>query len=179
MKGGKPALEDLLSVIVFVLYLVAVTAAGKNKKNKKKQQRRTQSRMPQFEQAFEQVFESISASVRNGKEKDAAAPAAAVDEPEGTDPCHESMLGKARPSIRYNSVSQIEMHEAGEGEDPCHVLDARDDLREEDSPVYRSSIFNAEDSEAFANDIVRGVIMSEVLKRPSERQSVLGMKRRA
>ena len=64
------------------------------------------------------------------------------------------------------------MEQAGEGEDPCHAGAAPerppmdDETREED--VQRA---------AFESDVLRGVVMSEVLTRPSERAALRRMKR--
>ena len=60
------------------------------------------------------------------------------------------------------------MHAAGEGDDPCHPDGA---LVEEgfvhDSPVYDSPIFRTGNDQAFAQDILRGMVMSEILNRPA------------
>ena len=172
-------MEDLLSVVVFVLYLIAVTAAGKNKKNKKKKQKNDRQRKPQFERAFEQLFESMAAT-EHAKEEKADPSSLAPHDFEGEDPCHDSMLGKSGIISQYNTVSQVEMHTAGEGEDPCHENRTHDDnIREEESPVYRSPIFDTEDQEAFAKDVLRGAIMSEILQRPTHQRIGAGIKRRA
>ena len=88
---------------------------------------------------------------------------------EGDDPCHEGDLHPARPGIRFASVSQEGMTLAGEGEDPCHTGEAP---RHETSPVYDSPILTDghDDSQSLARQVLSGVIMSEVLKRPQERR---------
>ncbi|MBR5224053.1 MAG: hypothetical protein IKV90_00110 [Clostridia bacterium] len=168
-------MEDLLSVVVFILYLIAVMVSGKKKK--KREQKSTRQRMPQFGQAFEQLFESMTASESAEKEK-AASASSSLPVLEGTDPCHESMLGESRSFSRYNSVSQLEMQAAGEGKDPCHGSENGRDLGEEESPVYCLPIFDTENREAFAKDVLRGVIMSEILERRSHQRAGAGMKRR-
>lgn len=177
-------MKDLLSIVVLILYFVAVGAAGKNKKKKKAKQRASGKREVQFEQAFERIMESArsmekTASAGKTASKDRKKPAI-TDAEEGEDPCHEAMLSPQHEGMKSRIVSQTQMNEAGEGEDPCHTVDEPQDAGEhEESPVLCSPIFNTEDKDAFAQDILRGVIMSEVLKRPERRTFGRSVKRGA
>ena len=86
---------------------------------------------------------------------------------EGADPCHEDMLGAARPSaVHFHPVEETEMAHAAEGEDPCHPVSgvraqAPDDEETEDE----------ERLQAMRRELLRGVIMREVLTRPCERRA--------
>ncbi len=176
-------MEDLLSIVVLIIYFVAMGAARKNKKKKKAGQKTALSRDVQFEQAFERIAESVLSGERSVTEKRSSVKAkqkGMTHVQEGTDPCHEGMLAPQRPSMRLKIASQEEMHAAGEGEDPCHSGEAPDEgILLEDSPVYCSPIFHTEDQDAFAQDVLRGVIMSEVLMRPGQRRMSGGMKQGA
>ena len=178
-------MEDLLSVLGIILYLVVLFAGAKNKKNKKNKtsKKKAAGRVVRFDQAFESVLEQVSAAQqeRTDRSDDSGIPAAAQQaEPpsayqEGNDPCHDAMLTPKRPSIQLTHVTQETMENAGEGVDPCHIGQAPDDsFEKETSPVYRSPIFDMENRETFERDVLCGVVMSEVLKRPRA-----GMKRRA
>ena len=144
-------MDELISVIVMVIYIIVALTSGKNKK-KKAARRSARNKTVQFDLPSE-----------------------------GSDPCHESMLPQERPSMRVQSVTQEAMHAAGEGVDPCHTIDAAPLLEEEelDSPVYRSPIFDPSDRETFAQDVLRGVVMSEILTRPPNRLGNSRMKRGA
>ncbi|MBR5288685.1 MAG: hypothetical protein IKU34_08890 [Clostridia bacterium] len=178
-------MEDLLSLVVIILYFVISASASKKKKEKKRQKRQAQSRRVQFEQAFEQVMEQVQKSAEKARQPhQAAAPTApavpSMGRGEGEDPCHEGMLGEERASMHVRAVTQSQMAVAAEGEDPCHTGSAvleMDDL--EPSPIVRSPIFNTEDPDEFARDVMRGVIMSEILNRPGARRGFTGMKRGA
>ena len=84
------------------------------------------------------------------------------------DPCDS----EDAPRIHLHQADQQTMEQAGEGEDPCHAGAAPerppmdDETREEN--VQRA---------AFESDVLRGVVMSEVLTRPSERAALRRMKR--
>ena len=66
------------------------------------------------------------------------------------------------------------MEQAGEGEDPCHAGGAP--KRPEPDEAYEPTEEEARRA-AFQSDVLRGVIMSEILTRPGERAAVRRMKR--
>ena len=84
------------------------------------------------------------------------------------DPCDS----EDAPRIHLHQADQQTMEQAGEGEDPCHAGAAPerppmdDETKETDAPRA-----------AFEGDVLRGVVMSEVLTRPSERAALRRMKR--
>ena len=80
--------------------------------------------------------------------------------------------------MRFDGASQEGMALAGEGEDPCHTGEAP---RWEENAVYDSPIYamDAQDKQAFARQVLSGVIMSEVLTRPAERRMQRKMRRNA
>ena len=92
-----------------------------------------------------------------------------ADEADGfDDPCEQ----EAEPRIHLHHADEQAMEQAGEGEDPCHAGAAPerpsmdDETRETDAQRA-----------AFESDVLRGVVMSEVLTRPSERAALRRMKR--
>ena len=81
---------------------------------------------------------------------------------------HEQDVQCKDQRMHLHAVSQEQMHRAMEGEDPCHVGGILPEEASENAmPV---------DDEALQlrQDILRGVIMSEILTRPCERMAIRG-----
>ena len=74
----------------------------------------------------------------------------------------------------YKRQDEQAMEQAGEGEDPCHAGAAP--KRPEPEEAYEPTEEEARRA-AFQSDVLRGVIMSEILMRPGERAAVRRMKR--
>ena len=86
------------------------------------------------------------------------------------DPCEQ----EAEPRIHLHHADEQAMEQAGEGEDPCHAGAAP--KRPEPDETYEPTEEEARRA-AFQSDVLRGVIMSEILTRPGERAAVRRMKR--
>lgn len=86
------------------------------------------------------------------------------------DPCEQ----EAEPRIHLHHADEQAMEQAGEGEDPCHAGAAP--KRPESDEAYEPTEEDARRA-AFQSDVLRGVIMSEILTRPGERAAVRRMKR--
>lgn len=86
------------------------------------------------------------------------------------DPCEQ----EAEPRIHLHHADEQAMEQAGEGEDPCHAGAAP--KRPEPDEAYEPTEEEARRA-AFQSDVLRGVIMSEILMRPGERAAVRRMKR--
>ena len=86
------------------------------------------------------------------------------------DPCEQ----EAEPRIHLHHADEQAMEQAGEGEDPCHAGAAPKRL--EPDEAYEPTEEEARRA-AFQSDVLRGVIMSEILTRPGERAAVRRMKR--
>ncbi len=82
---------------------------------------------------------------------------------EGEDPCHAGQLHPAQPGVRL--ITPLTMESAGEGEDPCHVGESPIEVIPRET-TERSSEGTFEP----AKQLLCGIIMSEVLKRPAERR---------
>lgn len=85
---------------------------------------------------------------------------------EGEDPCHEDMLRPARPSrVAYEAAAEADFAAAAEGEDPCHPAAER---------PHRHPAVPEETEAAHAafsqEDLLRAVVMSEILTRPRDRK---------
>ena len=147
-------LGDLISkIIVFVLYLgVAFSRAKKGKKSAQNRERRSPMRTrAQGEQADRRAAErdrqtraGFDAAFDHGSQKD-------------------GRLVCEKQPIHLHEVSQQQFIDASEGEDPCHAGGA---VLQEDSSYEVSDDTN---HGMLAQDVLRGVIMSEILKRPHER----------
>ncbi len=156
-------LGDLLSlIIVFAVYL---TAAASGKKKKGKQKRRSPMR-----------------SRAQGEQRDSRAKARDAQTLEGFGNAFEQASGAPEKAHEHCNTRQMHLHEvtqqqfasAGEGEDPCHVGDAQalhtDGGDGQDDGAFE--LIQAEDSGALAQDVLRGMIMSEILTRPQDRAAL-------
>lgn len=154
--------EMLLYLLVAALLVMVQVAAGGKKKKKKGSLNRPPVKKTEARQATTERPEAKTAeeSARVFERHEAQS---GFD-----DPCDS----EDAPRIHLHQADQQTMEQAGEGEDPCHAGAAPerppmdDETREED--VQRA---------AFASDVLRGVVMSEVLTRPSERAALRRMKR--
>ena len=159
---------DFLSVL-FVAIVWAVVAASGNKKKGKgaaAAKGRTKPSAPRREPARKKGVNARGTLFdRMDSEKDSVSagrnvPGAA----EGEDPCHEEMLGQARPAaVRYEAASQETFDRAAEGEDPCHPV-------AESAPHAGDAPRKAEVDDGFRDAVLSGIVMSEVLKRPAQRR---------
>ena len=147
-------LGDLISlIIVFSLYL---TAASGQKKKGRKNAHNGKRRMPMRTKA-------------RGEQADWHAHERAAQVQAGFDTAfhHESYhtvkASCEKDPIHLHRVFQLQFADASEGEDPCHAggVEINDD-----SPF---DMIKDTDSEMCAQDVLRGVIMSEILTRPHER----------
>jgi len=146
-------LGDLISlIIVFSLYLVA--ASGRKKKGKKgthvRERRKPMRTRAQGERAD-----------RREAQRDQQTHAGFADAFE-----HDERKSCAAQRMHLHEVSQQQFAHAAEGEDPCHAGGAA--LQEEQSFDLQGDI----NHEALAQDVLRGVIMSEILTRPHERAAL-------
>ena len=141
--------DSPLLLLLFIVYLIA-GFSGKKKGAKRRGSRRGPMRSAaQGEQA------DIRAA-RQDQQTQQGFETAFADHSE-ENPCE-------RQPIHLHAVTQEQMSRAGEGEDPCHAGDARE--------IPSSESFIPELDEAqqmLREDVLRGVIMSEILKRPQER----------
>lgn len=154
--------EMLLYLLVAALFVMVQVAAGGKKKKKKGSPNRPPVKKTEVRQGVTERPEAKTAeeSARVFERHEAQS---GFD-----DPCDS----EDAPRIHLHQADQQTMEQAGEGEDPCHAGAAPerppmdDETREEN--VQRA---------AFESDVLRGVVMSEVLTRPSERAALRRMKR--
>lgn len=171
-------MEDIVGlVIVFLIYLVF---GGKSKKKKEEAKARREKRLAErarksdFHTAFTDPQDHVQ------QRSDAVRPAAA-QRPETRMPMHaqEGRPCEERP-IHLHEVTPWQMDEAGEGEDPCHQggLQSGGHADEtEESEVFEAAYeHTAQDQRA--QELLRGMIMSEVLTRPAQRKMMRGGRRR-
>ncbi|MBQ2989979.1 MAG: hypothetical protein IJD60_01655 [Clostridia bacterium] len=167
-------MDDIISlIVVFIIYLVA---ASSGKKKKKKKQRGMQRSFEQMQRSYEQLQrmagEGKPAQQAPRGEIPAYAPtiSAAPPRPQARteEPCHDVK------GMHLHEVTQAQMLDAQEGEDPCHAGEA------EPASAPEAYADEAElERRALAQDVLRGVIMSEVLTRPCERRAMQRNGRRA
>ena len=152
-------MEDFIGIIVVVL-IALVSASGKKKKAEKLARQHKQAEKPR-EAKLDQAFAPKQAETLK-RQAERQAPKKAVREAD----CDK------RP-LHLHEVSQPQMAQAGEGEDPCH---AGSHPLEELSSVYEPQTAQID---LRGQELVRGVIMSEILRRPCERMAERHDRRRA
>ena len=157
-------MDDFLGFVVLVIYLIAAFS-GKKKKAKKKQKKQRDA----FERAFDSgMLEELRQMKAEPSQAATVFPEGAMPmEPERTAAC------ETRP-IHLHVVTQQELHDAQEGEDPCHAGGA-EELPDE---VETFSLEEEADDE-LRKEVLRGVIMSEILTRPRDRMALRGNRRSA
>lgn len=154
---------DALFEILPILFIVLVAViSGKGKKGKQtKASTPAQTRKPANTRkpaSARSIGRTIAAEMK--KEK----PATTVPVSQGEDPCHEYMLGPRGEQMEYHPTTEADLQEAGEGEDPCHVGHAAESQTESAYEIISAD--RSEIQRAFSE----GIIMAEILKRPSERR---------
>ena len=155
--------EMLRYLLVAALFVMVQVVAGRKKKKKSS-----------AKGSVYREFEPKKAEPINQPEKTAEESARVFmegeDESGFDDPCDS----EDEPRIHLHQADEQAMEQAGEGEDPCHAGAApkRPSLDDEDEPMETDT-----PRAAFESDVLRGVVMSEVLTRPSERAALRRMKR--
>lgn len=156
--------EMLLYLLVAALFVIVEVVAGGRKKKKNGAGRLGKR---QFEA---RKVVTLGKPEQKTAEESARVFMEAPDEDGFDDPCED----EPEPSIHLHHVDEQTMEQAGEGEDPCHAGGApkRPPLDNEDEPEELD-----ERRAAFQSDVLRGVMMSEILTRPGERAALRRMKR--
>lgn len=158
-------MEDIFSIIIVLLiYAVAVGSAKKSSAKRKAGKQKRSERKPQFEHAFEQSpaegeqisLRDVQEEMRRAAASISAAPVSAQAERREAD-CETSRL-------HLHEVTQDELQAAAEGEDPCHGGHAPQIAMAEPFPEEER------EPDELSRDVLRGVIMSEILTRPCERR---------
>ena len=147
----------LLAAALFVI--VEVIAVGKKKKKRPAAKLHEPKRAAPPEMPQNQADETARERARVFEQAD-----------EFDDPCEQ----EAELRIHLHHADEQAMEQAGEGEDPCHAGAAP--KRPEPDEAYEPTEEEARRA-AFQSDVLRGVIMSEILTRPGERAAVRRMKR--
>ena len=152
--------EMLWYLLVAALFvIVEVIAVGKKKKKRPAAKPHEPKRAAPPEMPQNQADETARERARVFEQAD-----------EFDDPCEQ----EAEPRIHLHHADEQAMEQAGEGEDPCHAGAAP--KRPEPDETYEPTEEEARRA-AFQSDVMRGVIMSEILTRPGERAAVRRMKR--
>ena len=162
-------MDDLIVIVLIVFAMVNAIRSSKKKKQKgqaagqissaKKSRAAAQKgREADFFAAFARPQQSSG----SGRQERPAQPGAASD---------ERLHG---PGVHLHDVSQEQMNLAQEGEDPCHAGSAPA-VTEEETPQAPGNPLR----EAMADDLLRGVVMSEILTRPCQRQTAIRRRTKA
>ena len=185
-------MDNLLGLIaIAVIYLCVVLRSDKKRRAGKKgggeekaaSRRSGGRRRTERRASFAQAFDS-DAHARGADTASGAAPASAAREvrtpgvlaAKAADTAFpEEDCTPHAPGLHLHAVTQERMRSAGEGEDPCHAGGApRPAPEHEPIPDMAGP---AADSAA-ARELLRGVILSEILERPCERHARLQNRRR-
>ena len=155
--------EMLRYLLVAAIFVMVQVAAGGKKKKKKGSPNRPPVKRTEARQA---------APTDRPEAKTAEESARVFERHEAQSGFDDPCDSEDAPRIHLHQADQQTMEQAGEGEDPCHAGAAPerppmdDETKETDAPRA-----------AFEGDVLRGVVMSEVLTRPSERAALRRMKR--
>ena len=157
--------EMLRYLFVAALLVMVQVAAGGKKKKKKGSPNRPPVKKNEAKQA---------APTDRPEAKTAEESARVFERHEAQSGFDDPCDSEDAPRIHLHQVDDQTMEQAGEGEDPCHAGSApkRPPLDDEDEPTEEDAR-----RAAFQSDVLRGVIMSEILTRPAERAAVRRMKR--
>lgn len=162
-------MDDLIVIVLIVFVMVNAVRSGKKKKQQKQAAglsscaKTGRSAAQKGRQAdFFAAFAGSQQSGGGGTQTRSAQPGAASD---------ERLHG---PGIHLHDVSQEQMNLAQEGEDPCHAGSAPAVTVEEKSQAPGNPL-----REAMADDLLRGVVMSEILTRPCQRQTAIRRRTKA
>lgn len=151
---------ELFGFLIFVVIYLVATISEKTKKRKKKaEEKAKQTVLPT------QAFES------GENEEDDLSEEQPAEEMIFDDPCKQ----EEQPPIHLHQVTEQQFEAAQEGEDPCHAGGAvtmRLEHHDEEHMTETDAENMRQDSE-----ILRGVIMSEVLMRPAERTALRRIRR--
>lgn len=145
-------MEDFpLLVLFFIIYLIA--GSSRKKKSKAKSKRGPIRTSAQGEQL------DMRALMRDLQTKKGFQSAFSEKKEPDEQPCDQRR-------IHLHDVTNEQMLFAGEGEDPCHAGgNPAEPEHERETPV-------GEENRELAQDVLRGVIMSEILTRPCDRMAV-------
>lgn len=145
-------MEDFpLLVLFFIIYLIA--GSSSRKKKQKKQARRSPMRTrSQGEQLDKHAL------MRDRRTTEGFQTAFPEKQDSAELPCDQKRM-------HLHEVTDEQMLHAAEGEDPCHAGGNT-------APAVEPEIYLEEEQQAFARDVLRGMIMSEILMRPHERAAI-------
>lgn len=156
-------MEHLINL--FVMIFIFVIAVNESKKKKAKRS----TRLP--EQNHKQAAAAAARAVQKRMQQATQTqPAQKPEPPAAQDRAQREPDCEKRP-IHLHSVSRGEMEAAAEGEDPCHP-GARPAQTQDDAPAVLP------DQDALAQELLRGIVVSEILKRPCERAAMQRNRRR-
>ena len=154
--------EMLRYLLVAALLVMVQVAAGGKKKKKKGSPNRPPVKKTEARQAATERPEAKTAGER----------ARVFERHEAQSGFDDPCDSEDAPRIHLHQADQQAMEQAGEGEDPCHA-GAAPERPPMDDETKETDVQRA----AFESDVLRGVVMSEVLTRPSERAALRRMKR--
>lgn len=151
-------MDDLLSFLPFlIIYLIAASSSGRKKKKRNTRRSGPMRTAVEGERMDRRSLQRDRHTAQGFD--DAFEPENAHAQACGTQPLH------------LHDVSADQMEAAGEGEDPCH---AGGRLR---TPEEQPADETAQPEEDLRRDVLRGVVMSEILIRPQERQALRAIRK--
>ena len=154
-------MDDIIGLIVVILFFI-ISSVGSKKKKKTTQQKSLER---------QQRRAASAQSAKNAAAGQSAAQASAPKpEPRAAQDAMQRETDLEKRLLHLHSVSQAVMESAGEGEDPCHPGGRPTDVKD-DTPVVQPN--------ELTQDLLRGIIVSEILTRPCDRMAMQRNRRRA
>ena len=167
-------MEDFIGLILVAIFYIL--SASSKKKKKEKKRRKAQ----QFEEIGREFKKAIQdAEMRNAQEQKQAPAAKDTHIPAAARAVHAEETAPAlceSDRLHLHQVTQAQMEEAQEGEDPCHKGGNTQEQAEIELSYEADA---AAEGSGLAQDLLRGVIVSEILTRPDQRRAMLKNRWRA
>ena len=167
-------MDDLIVIVLIVFAMVNAIRSSKKKKQKGQAAGQISSAKKSHAAAQKgrqaDFFAAFAGSQQSGGSGAQARPA----QPRVTQPRAAADERLHGPGVHLHDVTQEQMNLAQEGEDPCHAGSAPA-VTEEETPQAPGNPLR----EAMADDLLRGVVMSEILTRPCQRQTAIRRRTKA
>ncbi len=172
-----------MEVIIFIIIVAVLNSlSSKNKKKPQTQRKQTTVTRPERDTVTTTTMPKDAFAPKAQKPAKPAEPAKPASKKTLIE--QEKGVCETKP-MHLHEVTQAQMHAAAEGDDPCHkggsgpvaarkIAAAKTVSMPQESPVYASPIYDDEDEkrEQLREDFVRGIVMSEILMTPRQRQAL-------
>ena len=167
-------MDDLIVIVLIVFAMVNAIRSSKKKKQKGQAAGQISSAKKSRAAAQKGRQADVFAAFAGSQQSGGGGAQTRSAQPRVTQPRAAADERLHGPGVHLHDVSQEQMNLAQEGEDPCHAGSAPA-VTEEETPQAPGNPLR----EAMADDLLRGVVMSEILTRPCQRQTAIRRRTKA